>query len=166
MAGGFVSYARKDKGFVLRLHAALETAGRDSWVDWQDIPLTAEFKKEIFAGIESADDFLFVISPDSCASKICLEELDHAVGHNKRLIPVSYREVDPSSVPEPLGGSTGLFYATTRFFIRISQACSGPSTPTWTGCAPARGCLCAPSIGRIDIVMRVSSCAARILLPP
>jgi hypothetical protein len=102
MADVFISYAREDDGFVRRLHAALETAGRDSWVDWQKIPLTAEFKKEIFSGIESADDFLFVISPDSCASEICLEELDHAVGHNKRLVPVSYCEVDPSSVPERL----------------------------------------------------------------
>jgi hypothetical protein len=49
---------------VRRLHTALETDGRDGWVDWLKIPLTAEFKKEIFAGIESAEDFLFVISPD------------------------------------------------------------------------------------------------------
>jgi hypothetical protein len=53
---------------VRRLHTALETDGRDGWVDWLKIPLTAEFKKEIFAGIESAEDFLFVISPDSCFS--------------------------------------------------------------------------------------------------
>ena len=34
----FISYARKDKEFVRRLHAALIEAGRDSWVNWEDIP--------------------------------------------------------------------------------------------------------------------------------
>ena len=65
MADVFISYSRKDKDFVRDLHEALAARERDTWVDWEDIPLTAEWLAEIYAGIEGADAFVFVISPDS-----------------------------------------------------------------------------------------------------
>ncbi len=98
----FISYSRKDKDFVLALHQALEERGKDTWVDWEDIPLTAEWRKEIYAGIEHADAFAFVISPDSIASEVCNQELDHATTHNKRLVPVVRRTVDTKRVPSSL----------------------------------------------------------------
>ncbi|ESA34684.1 wd40 repeat-containing protein [Leptolyngbya sp. Heron Island J] len=56
----FISYSRKDKAFVQVLHQALLESHYDSWVDWEDIPLTADWWEEIKAGIESADTFIFV----------------------------------------------------------------------------------------------------------
>ena len=50
-----------------------------------------EWWKEIEAGIEGADTFVFVISPDSLASKVCQDEINHAVKHNKRILPIVYR---------------------------------------------------------------------------
>jgi hypothetical protein len=100
MSDVFISYSRKDKEFAETLHTALETSGKDAWIDWQDIPLTSEWWKEIEAGIEGADTFIFVISPDSVASKVCGEEIGHAVKHNKRLFPVVRRDVaqfDPNN---------------------------------------------------------------------
>jgi hypothetical protein len=38
----FVSCAREDQGFVRRLTEALAERGKRSWVDWADIPPTAE----------------------------------------------------------------------------------------------------------------------------
>jgi WD40 repeat protein len=102
MAQVFISYSRMDRDFVRQLHEALEKTGRDAWVDWEDIPFTAEWRKEIYAGIEAADNFIFVISPDSVASIACREEAAYASGNNKRLIPILRRPVAPSEVPESL----------------------------------------------------------------
>ncbi|MBD1999183.1 toll/interleukin-1 receptor domain-containing protein [Leptolyngbya sp. FACHB-541] len=92
MADIFISYSRRDKEFVRTLHRALSQSQRDTWVDWEDIPVTAEWWKEIEAGIEGADTFIFVISPDSVASKICYQEVEHAAKLNKRLFPIVRRE--------------------------------------------------------------------------
>lgn len=110
MADVFVSYSRKDRDLVGRLHQALETKGRETWVDWEGIPPTAEWLAEIRAAVESADNFLFVLSPDSIASKVCRLELEHAVAHHKRLIPVVHREVSAADVPESLGSFNWIFF--------------------------------------------------------
>ena len=49
---------------------------------------------EIYRGIEAADSFLFIISLDSVASEICTFEIEHAVKHNKRLVPVIWKDAD------------------------------------------------------------------------
>ncbi len=67
MTDVFISYSRKDKAFVQVLHQALTQSKYDAWVDWQDIPLTADWWEEIKSGIEAADTFVCVISPDSMA---------------------------------------------------------------------------------------------------
>ena len=33
----FISYSRKDREFVQRLHAALAARGKSGWVDWEGI---------------------------------------------------------------------------------------------------------------------------------
>ena len=101
MADVFISYSRTDRTFVERLCAGLSTAGVESWVDLEDIPPTAEFQQEIYAAIESSDSFLFVLSPQSVASKWCRLELEHAVRHGKRLVPIHRRDVGEAA-PEAL----------------------------------------------------------------
>ena len=96
----FISYSRKDSDIATRLHTALEAAGQDAWIDWVDIPKSAKWMKEIQAGIESADTFVFVISPDSIKSEVCLEEVEYAIKHHKRIIPIVWQEPaegEPSS---------------------------------------------------------------------
>ena len=58
------------------------------------IPDSAKWRAEIFAAIEAADNFLFVISPDSVKSWMCGQEVSHADANNKRLITVLYHSVD------------------------------------------------------------------------
>ncbi|MEM6283535.1 MAG: TIR domain-containing protein, partial [Chloroflexota bacterium] len=90
----FVSYSRIDKPFVERLVQAFRDAGRDVWVDWEDIPLTAEWREEIRKGIEEADNFVIVISPDAMRSEVILNtEIAHAVRHNKRIVPILHRRL-------------------------------------------------------------------------
>ncbi|MGI8596054.1 MAG: toll/interleukin-1 receptor domain-containing protein [Thermoleophilaceae bacterium] len=101
MSDVFVSYSRKDVAFVRRLHDALERTGKDAWVDWQGIAPTADWMAEIYRAIEDGGTFVFVLSPDSVASEVCERELAHAAEHNKRIVPITCREVDPRAVPGP-----------------------------------------------------------------
>lgn len=111
MAEVFISYARKNKDFVLRLHEALNKIGRKDWVDWNDIPPTAKWMKEIQSAIESSDSYIFVISPDSLGSDVCHKELQYAVRHHKRLIPIVLRDPDnDKAVPEKLREINYLFF--------------------------------------------------------
>jgi WD40 repeat protein len=105
----FISYSRKDKDFVHQLADALVAAKREIWVDWEDIPPAADWHAEIFAGIEAADSFVFVISPDSASSQVCSEELDHAIKNKKRLIPILYREA-PTALLNPVISSHNWIY--------------------------------------------------------
>ncbi len=102
MAEIFISYSRRDKEFVRRLGEALAAQERVAWVDWKDIPLTAEWQQEILTNIEAADSFVFVLSPDSAASFNCRKEIDHAAANNKRMVPILYRSVPDNDVPETL----------------------------------------------------------------
>jgi TIR domain/WD domain, G-beta repeat len=109
MADVFISYSRRDSEFVSGLNEALEKRDYDVWVDLENIPPTAEWLAEVYSGIEGSDVFVFVISPDSIASKVCQQELAHAVEHNKRLVPIVCREVDSEDVPESLRSRNWIF---------------------------------------------------------
>jgi hypothetical protein len=85
---------------VIGLKEALEARGRNIWIDADDIPPGAAWRRELGTGIEAADAFVFVISPDSVASRECAEELRRATELGKRLVPVLYRNT--TAVPDPL----------------------------------------------------------------
>jgi hypothetical protein len=98
----FTSYSRKDRDFVRKLSDALADQKRDAWIDWKNIPMTAEWQQEILTNIEAAENFLFVISPESATSPNCQKEIDHAVANNKRMFPIVRRPVPENAVPEAL----------------------------------------------------------------
>src|SRR5512147_2738956 len=102
MAKVFVSYSRKDITFAKQLTAELQKSDLDFWIDWDDIPPSVDWWKEIEKGIEEADIFLFLLSPDSGSSRVCRQEIEHAVKNGKRLIPVVVRNVPASEAPPEL----------------------------------------------------------------
>jgi WD40 repeat protein len=122
MTDVFISYSRKDKEFVRRLHEGLSKLERDTWVDWEDIPLTADWRNEIYAGIDAADNFAFIISPDSVASKVCGEELTHAIKNNKRLVPIMHRDVKGLSIHEALSAHNWIYFREEDNFDTAFQA--------------------------------------------
>ncbi len=109
MTDVFISYSRKDQPFVRLLADALVSRQREAWVDWEGIPPTAEWLSEIRAAIDAADTFLFVVSPDSLASKVCTLEIDHAARDNKRLVPVVRRDADGQAVHDALARLNWIF---------------------------------------------------------
>ena len=88
----FISYAREDAGFVDRLCAALRQRDVDAWVDLDGIYVGEEFWPQICSGIEESRCFCFVVSPHSAASKYCADELEHAAGLSKRILPLVREE--------------------------------------------------------------------------
>jgi len=112
----FISYSRRDKDFVVRLHDAFLSAGRKVWVDWEGIPPSAEWMREIHSAIESADALLFVVSSHSAASQVCAQEALHAIGNNKRLIPVVVEDVDPALLPRPVADRNWIFFRASDDF--------------------------------------------------
>jgi WD40 repeat protein len=122
MADVFISYARVNADFVRKLHDGLAAAGRDAWVDWQDIPLTAEWLQEIYAGIDAADNFAFVITPESVRSATCQKEIAHAVESHKRLIPILHRATPDTDIPESLAKLNFVFFRDSDDFERAFKA--------------------------------------------
>jgi WD40 repeat protein len=99
----FISYSRRDRDFVERLNAALIAAGRDAYVDWEDIPAwSPDYERELMQAIDGCDAFVFVLSADSLASPNCRVELERAVAQGKRIRPLLRRKVDAAGVPEAL----------------------------------------------------------------
>src|SRR5881409_1610942 len=109
MADVFISYAREDQPFVRRLYEALHEFGRETWVDWEGIAPSAVWMAEVRKAIESAEAFVFVITPDSLSSSVCREEAAHAGSVNKRLIPILYRDVGDTPAPEDVAARNWIF---------------------------------------------------------
>ncbi len=97
----FVSYSRKDKARARILIPAFEKMGYDVWVDWEDIPPATDWLDQIKRGIETADTFVFFISPDSILSEACNIEVNHAAKYNKRIIPIVLRDT-PAAETSPI----------------------------------------------------------------
>jgi WD40 repeat protein len=102
VADVFISYSRPDGEFVHRLHDALEAAGKDVWVDFEDIAPASPWARVVTEAIGACDAFVFVLSPDSVGSAQCQVELERAVSLKKRIVPLHLRATDPKSMPDPL----------------------------------------------------------------
>lgn len=95
----FISYSRKDSGFARRLNATLQSYGKITWFDQESIAEGSDFHKEIYKGIENADNFVFILSPDAVDSEYCADEVAYAVSLNKRIIPILYRDTPAQKIP-------------------------------------------------------------------
>ena len=94
MTNIFISYSRKDVDVAGKIVQSLAENDLDTWVDWKSIPKGEDWEQEIYRGIEEAETFLFLISPDSIKSDICNREVAHAVKNNKRIVPLLIRDAD------------------------------------------------------------------------
>jgi hypothetical protein len=89
----FISYSRTDGDFARWLNEELQLNGRTTWFDQECIPAGSDFGKEIKNGIETSDNFLFVLSPASISSPYCKDEVLHALSMGKRIILVRFQAV-------------------------------------------------------------------------
>ncbi len=110
MPDAFISYSRKNIAFARLLIDSLEKNDLHVWIDWQDIPPSADWLAEVYEAIENSDSFIFIISENSVISEVCSLEIAHAVRNNKRMIPIVVNSVDPGKVPKPLVDLQWIFF--------------------------------------------------------
>jgi WD40 repeat protein len=95
----FVSYSRADSDFARKLNDNLQIFGKLTWFDQESIATSsADFQQEIYRGIEVADNFLFILSPEAINSQYCADEVEYAAKLNKRMITILYRQVNPQDL--------------------------------------------------------------------
>ena len=105
----FISYSRKDLDFASKIVQALAKNELDIWVDWKSIPKGEDWWEHIQDGIEEGDAFLFLISPDSVKSKICNDEINHAIKNGKRILPVVIYDVSPQNTHPEISKRNWIF---------------------------------------------------------
>lgn len=106
----FLSYSRKDSAFAQELLSALELLGFDAYLDREDIAPGEPWEERLGTLIRSADTVVFIITPNSIASKHCTWEVDETVRVAKRLVPVLLRPVPDGDVPERLRKLNYVFF--------------------------------------------------------
>jgi hypothetical protein len=92
----FISYSRKDIGFVRKLAGDLEKVGYDVWWDLTDLRGGDDWPRVIPAAIESSQYIIVVLSPNSAVSDWVEKEYTQALGLRKKIIPIMLAR---SSVP-------------------------------------------------------------------
>jgi len=88
MAQIFISYSRKDIGFVRRLAGDLEKAGYEVWWDLTDLRGGDDWPRVIPAAIESSQFVIVVLSPNSAMSDWVEKEYTQALGLHRKIIPL------------------------------------------------------------------------------
>ncbi|RPJ27799.1 MAG: toll/interleukin-1 receptor domain-containing protein [Chloroflexi bacterium] len=92
----FISYSRKDIGFVRKLAGDLEKAGYDVWWDLTDLRGGDDWPRVIPAAIAASQAMIIVLSPNSAVSDWVEKEYTQALSLRKKIIPIMLKR---SSVP-------------------------------------------------------------------
>ena len=84
----FLSYARSDQEFALKLARDLIDAGADLFVDQFDIDVSDNWDASIEAALDACEDFVVLLSQASVASENVRDEINFALEESKRIVPV------------------------------------------------------------------------------
>src|SRR5688572_9527933 len=90
----FMSYSRRELGFVDDLVSKLESEGYKVWLDYRVLIPGTPWKGQIAKGLNDADTVLFVVSKASIASEYVELEWRHFLETNKRVILLFFEVVD------------------------------------------------------------------------
>ncbi len=92
----FLSYAREDAEFALKLARDLRSAQASVWIDQLDITAGMRWDQAIETAMEACACFMVVLSPDAVDSDNVMDELAFALEERKTIIPVLLR---PCKIP-------------------------------------------------------------------
>lgn len=108
----FVSSAPEDADFAGQLVLALreQHADRKVFAHFEAREPTKEALDAVNSDIQTADSFVFVVSPDSLTTETSAWDLEHAVKCCKRIVPVVARQVDLRTIPADLAAVPWVFF--------------------------------------------------------
>jgi len=109
-----VSHARNDAQFVKTLRKALEgDNNRHVWVDDDESNIdddNDDWMDRIYRAIETADVFICVLSPAALDSEVCSLEIERAIKHGKRIVPVVCVNVNFKQVRKEIAQLNWIFF--------------------------------------------------------
>src|SRR5690349_15874522 len=88
----FVSYARADSEFALKLADALRAANVNIWIDQLDIPAGNRWDLAIEKALKDAPSLIVVLSKSSVSSNNVMDEVSYALEVGKDIFPVLVEE--------------------------------------------------------------------------
>ena len=99
----FITYSRRDADTADALVVDLESLGYEVNIDRRDLPFGEQWQSELRDFILHSDTVVWLVSPDSVASRWVNWELGEVQRAGKRLLPVVIRLTAPESLPDSLG---------------------------------------------------------------
>jgi len=117
----FISYSQADGDFVNKLNIELQTAGKSTWLEQDNITQSPETQKEILKGIEKSSNFLFIVSPNSIVAPNCKVELEYANKLNKRIITILIEKTEASTIPESISKIQWIDFESKKFNISFQE---------------------------------------------
>ncbi|MEO0868331.1 MAG: CHASE2 domain-containing protein, partial [Cyanobacteria bacterium J06642_11] len=100
--GVFFIHHIDDYDFSRRLNETLLVQGKSSWLAPEGAAGETERWDETQELMANAENILFILSPSSVRCEACLEQLNYAQAQQKRVLPVIYRKVVKSRVPDSI----------------------------------------------------------------
>lgn len=90
----FISYSRREVGFIDDLVRNLEESGHEVWLDYRNLVPGRPWQDQIYQGIHNADVILLVVSKASISSQNVEVEWRHVIEQNKRIILLIFEAVN------------------------------------------------------------------------
>jgi hypothetical protein len=113
----FISYSREDAGFADELASGLQLLGYKVFIDRQ-MSGGEVWRQSLARQISETDTVLFLVSPASARSEMCGWEVEEAVRHSKRILPIVVRPLRDTPVPQRLSDLNYIYFTEGRSFAR------------------------------------------------
>jgi hypothetical protein len=88
----FISYARQDQDFALRLASSLKERGVPIWLDQWDISAGADWDQAIDRALSECGKLVVILSDAAVSSKQVRGEIQAAFDNNKTIVPVLHEK--------------------------------------------------------------------------
>lgn len=106
----FITYSRRDKEFVDKLHYFLKKSGHDAWIDFEDIPHGSSWEREIIKAIDSCTYVLIIVSNNYLKSEQCAREAVYFNARKKKIIPLIITEPNYEKIPYWISSKNFIFF--------------------------------------------------------
>lgn len=116
----FVSYARSDAAFVLKVAQQLRLQGCKVWVDQLDIPKGARWDGAVEDALRASGCLMVVLTPAAVKSQNVLDEVAFALDEKRAVLPIL---LQPVAVPFRL--------KRLQYIASISPATTTPRSSSW-----------------------------------
>ena len=115
----FLAYSNNNSDITRRIYRELQKANKVTWFGKGNTDNNVSYEKEIYRGIDSSFNFVFITSPDAIASESNKRQLEYAISQNKRIIPVIVKETD--ELPEALNKPNSIDFINENFAVAFSN---------------------------------------------